>query len=259
MVISSYQLNTELVGQRFKKALKTYDFNAIVQTQMAKKLVSLAMPFCSTDLLRVFEIGCGTGLLTKQIIKYFNITSFIANDLVSEVYPIVNSIVENTNQNTSFRFLKGDINQINFPTKTDIIFSGATIQWIEDLDRFFSESAISLNNNGILAISTFGTDNFNEIRTILNQGLDYRSLDQFRLKSSRWFNVLIMEEWKETMLFDTPIDVLKHIKTTGVGGVSVQRWNKKRLEKFVSGYEQFKTPDNKYPLTYHPQIMIFKR
>ena len=57
-------IDKSLVKKRFSKSLKTYDDNAIVQKQMAEKLVDF-LP--KKEFNSVLEIGCATGLLTKQL------------------------------------------------------------------------------------------------------------------------------------------------------------------------------------------------
>ena len=51
-----------LVKERFRKCLKTYDDNAIVQKIMAQNLVS---ELEQKKYNKVLEIGCGTGILTN--------------------------------------------------------------------------------------------------------------------------------------------------------------------------------------------------
>ena len=52
------------------------------------------------------------------------------------------------------------------------------------------------------------------------------------------------------MAFKTPIEVLKHIQSTGVNAISSETWTKKDLENFENGYNNFCA--NRPTLTYNP-------
>ena len=60
-------MNKELIKKRFKKGLKTYNKNAVVQKKMAENLIKLIDE--NTEVDSILEIGCGTGVLTDKIIK----------------------------------------------------------------------------------------------------------------------------------------------------------------------------------------------
>lgn len=258
MVDSTQNINLELVKQRFKKGIATYDKHARVQQKMANSLIKRLTSYLNNSPLDIFEIGCGTGLLTREIVKYFNINNIIINDLIEEVEPTIQIILSESNIYDT-QFISGDINTIHFPQNKNLVVSGATLQWISDIDNFLFKASNSLNDNGILAFSTFGPSNFIEIRKIIKSGLDYHSLEDFTIYTSKRFTTLHMEEWTETLLFNSPAEVLKHIQYTGVGGLTIQRWTKNKLQQFYSAYEQYKTIGNKYPLTYHPQLIILKK
>ena len=89
-------IDKELIKNRFKKSLKTYDENAFVQKTVAEKLVNL-LP-CK-DFSNILEIGCGSGILTKIINEKYNPELYVINDIVAECEkyikktPIMNYII----------------------------------------------------------------------------------------------------------------------------------------------------------------------
>ena len=83
-------IDKELVKKRFSKSLDTYEDNAFVQKEMGAKLLSLLE---RKDFNSIFEIGCATGLLTKQIKESLNYNSLTANDIVADAKSYVEDIV----------------------------------------------------------------------------------------------------------------------------------------------------------------------
>lgn len=70
-------LNKDLLLQRFAKAVgKSYSKHAIVQKQICQNLTNLLKQFCPSAMSRVFEIGCGSGNLTRLLVESFQIENF---------------------------------------------------------------------------------------------------------------------------------------------------------------------------------------
>jgi malonyl-CoA O-methyltransferase len=250
-------INKELLQKRFRCATKTYDKHAIVQKHMAKTLVDMSKNHIPHSHNNIMEIGCGTGLLTDQIIRRYTTRNYVANDLVGEVEYNIKHIIE-THTSARFSFLQGDAEQVVPDIKQDVIWSGATIQWIEDLDSFFSKVSRYLNDDGYFALSSFNVDNYREVKMITGKGINYKSMQDVVICANKYFKVLDSQSWYQKLWFKTPADVIKHMRYTGVNGVSATKWNKKDLEQFVTNYEMF-SKENSYPLTYHPFLLILQK
>lgn len=69
-----------------------------------------------------------------------------------------------------------------------------------------------------------------------------------------------LEEEEVTLWFPSPIEVLRHLKETGVTGTEKQMWSRQRLARFTDSYQrQFGTATGQVPLTYHPIYLILKK
>ena len=62
------QINPKLIKKQFEKSFNSYNQNAIVQRLMAEKLVK-NLSLIKADFNSILELGCGTGILTKEIVK----------------------------------------------------------------------------------------------------------------------------------------------------------------------------------------------
>jgi len=74
------------------------------------------------------------------------------------------------------------------------------------------------------------------------------------------FNILMSEEWVEAKEFDSPINVLRHIKQTGVNAIQQNYFGKQQLNDLIKGYhKQFSTITGGVSLTYNPIIIIAQK
>ena len=233
-------IDKSLVKKRFSKSLKTYDDNAIVQKQMAEKLVSF-LP--KKDFKSVLEIGCATGLLTKQIASKISFSSFSANDIVDEAENYVKEIIPTA------EFINGDIEEIKLDKKYDLIISNACLQWCTNIEETILKLKNSLNEGGILVISVFGKDNLKELNEIFDFSVKIVDIDKLPK------NTLLVEE-TVNMFFDSPIDVLRHIKLTGANAIMEMKLTKSILKDFEEKYYEKFAQKNRVQLTYNPVYLI---
>ncbi|OQY04143.1 MAG: malonyl-[acyl-carrier protein] O-methyltransferase BioC [Bacteroidetes bacterium 4572_117] len=247
------------IQNRFNNSVKTYNYQAVVQKQIASKLANLISINAITDFNQLLEIGCGTGFLTKQMLNNSYVKEYFLNDLADSVLKEVQHITNNFNF-TNFNFISGDAEKTTFPKNIDAIISSSSFQWFNDLEAFILQAQNLLNDNGLLAFSTFGADNFKEIKTTLNVGLHYKTLQELINTLKPNFNILHAEEWRQKEKFKNPNEVLRHIKLTGVNGFKKTFFGKEKLFEFNKKYRQlFSNNGGSVYLTYHPIIIIAKK
>jgi len=242
----------------FEKGSKTYNSKAIIQKKIAAKLAHLLLQNGLHTIERLLEIGCGTGFLTEQILKNFSINEYFINDLVDKSISDIKAITSNHKQ-PIYDYIKGDAETISFPKELNAIISTSTFQWFNYLEEFILKIKSQLSANGTLAFSTFGPNNYKEIKATLNVGLEYKSQKNLKQILEPNFEIIHTEEWTEQKEFTSPVEVLKHMKFTGVNGLKTSFFGKERLTKFNSDYSKlFSTIHGTVLLTYNPIIIIAK-
>ncbi|NJO89582.1 MAG: methyltransferase domain-containing protein [Chloroflexia bacterium] len=201
----------QIVKERFQKNYTTYNNQAVVQKQIASKLIHLMVKKHLVHFNSIVEIGCGTGFLTEEILRNLKVKQYIINDLTSTFSQSIKHLEGKYNFN-NFVYKPGDAELVDFPKQLDAVFSTSTLQWFHNLELFFGKVKNMLNASGIFAFSTFGPDNFKELKATLDVGLKYISLSQLIQLIEADFDIIYSEEWNQISVFQNPIDVLRHIK-----------------------------------------------
>jgi malonyl-CoA O-methyltransferase len=253
-------IDKQLVRERFCRTLSSYGSNAVVQRAMAEKLSEL---ICQQEpdgsFERVLEVGSGSGALMAELLSRCNVNTYYANDLVEESRSSLLGVLDRFPVG-EFHFLAGDIESLNLlPSALDLVVSNATLQWLDDLDGFFSKISDHLRPGGMLAFTTFGPSNMREISAIEGVGLSYHTLGELELLAGRYFELTISHEEKSQMEFSSPEAVLHHIRQTGVNGLLRRSWTKSRYLHFIEEYRRRFSSENGVSLTYHPLYCGLKK
>ena len=250
-------INKDLIIQRFSKSLKTYNDEAIIQKNIISKLTEEIKTLnLDNHYNNVLEIGCGTGLLTKKLVDLFSPKHLFLNDICEDVKYYLNKNIFNNLKDV--KFVIGDAEKIEFSQQMDIVISTSTIQWFENLEKFLHKCHNIISENGILILTTFGTEHFKEFRNIIgSDNLKYYNINELKQLLKKDFNIRLIKEEKYTLYFDSPYDVLIHCKKTGVNAYKQRMWLKNDIFNFIKSYN-YKF-NNKFFLTYHPIFIIAKK
>jgi len=250
-------IKKDYTRQQFDKHIATYNKHAYMQKMICKKLVAQLSISPLGSFEKVLEIGCGSGLLTSELLKHFKVDNYIANDIAPTAEKHVSSVLDGI---SNWSFIAADAENFTFPKGLDLLVSASTIQWFNNLDVFFDHVHEALNIGGVLAFSSFGPNNYCEIRSVLGCGLDYKTREELEHLIKKNFQIISVIEFEQKLNFDSPVQVLKHIKYLGANGIRRQFWSKGQLLEFEKEYDRkFRYDDGGIPLTYHPIIIIAKR
>jgi len=240
------QINPKIVKKQFEKNMEKYSQNAVVQARLAHNLVDTLCNY-QTHFDNVLELGSGTGLLTRIAHEKLWYRKYFANDLIEKSKNYLDEILP------EYTFIAGNAQKIKPNCKMDLIISNAMFQWFKNIDA--AHFANMLNQCGILAFSTFSPDNFIEIRETAGLSLEYKTVDEIKNLLTSRFEILYIKEYWEILYFKTPLELLAHMKNTGVNSLSTQ-WTFKEVKSFCERYkERYSRPH----LTYAPIVVIAKR
>ncbi len=241
------QINPQTIKKQFEKSLDKYNENAFVQRAMAEKLVEL-LP--DKNYSKILELGCGTGILTKELYNKIKFDKFYANDLIQQTKKFLDEILAN------YELLIGNAQKIKPSSKMDLIISNAMFQWFKNPKTIFEHCKTLLNPNGILAFSTFGPNNFKEIKKLTGLSLEYKTSKELAKNLSEHFEIITILEFEQVLKFNNVLELLAHMKNTGVNSLNSKTWTFAQVKEFCTQYT------NLYPeitLTYAPIIIIAKR
>ena len=250
-------MDKNLIMSRFSKSAQSYNDGAEAQQKVARRMIDLLSPYVENSVKRVVEIGCGTGIYSRLLIESFSPQHFTINDICEEMEQHCADILTQKNHS----FIACDAEQWELPQQIDLLTSCSTFQWFRHLNVFFQKAYTALNNNGVFAFSIFGKENLREISSLTGHSLRYFTLSELsEMLSKIGFSILCAEEEKIVLTFNTPKDVLFHMKRTGVNGIAQQKWTKSTLQRFSENYiSDFSVDSGKISLTYHPMYFICRR
>lgn len=192
----------------FNKHYNVYEKYSLAQKQVAKNLLDYMgkSNIFDTKINSIFEIGCGTGIFTKEYRKYFLHSDLILNDIFD-----VREFIKDIDYNI---FIQENIEELDIP-KSDLVVSSSVFQWIKDKDSLIRNIAENTDN---LCFSSYVSGNLIEIKNHFDISLDYLNIEEFKEILKKYFSSV--KSYSETIKldFEAPMSVLKHLKYTGVTG-----------------------------------------
>ena len=212
----------------FNKHYNVYEKYSLAQKQVAKNLLDYMgkSNIFDTKINSIFEIGCGTGIFTKEYRKYFLHSDLILNDIFD-----VREFIKDIDYNI---FIQENIEELDIP-KSDLVVSSSVFQWIKDKDSLIRNIAENTDN---LCFSSYVSGNLIEIKNHFDISLDYLNIEEFKEILKKYFSSV--KSYSETIKldFEAPMSVLKHLKYTGVTGF--QRTSISKIKTFKDNILTYK-------------------
>jgi len=143
------------VGAAFAAAADRYDESAHVQRIVAAHLAAMAARERPGARPRILEIGCGTGLLTREIRARWPQAELIATDLVPEMV----DATARTGLAAQLMTMDGEAPDFHEPA-FDLILSSLAFQWFDDLPLALTRLHGLLRPGGSLYFATMGAESF---------------------------------------------------------------------------------------------------
>jgi len=147
------------VGAAFAAVADRYEESARVQRTVAAHLAAMAGRERLAPDARILEIGCGTGLLTREVRARWPLAELTATDLAPEM---VATIARN-GLAAQLMTMDGEAPAFEGPW-FDLIVSSLAFQWFDDLPGALARLHGLLRPGGSLYFATMGAQSFAEWR-----------------------------------------------------------------------------------------------
>lgn len=156
------------VRRAFSQSATTYDAHAVLQREIAKRLVE-HLNFTKIHPRRILDIGCGTGYFTRLLRGRFKRARITALD-ISE------AMLHQTRKSHARRLpwhgrhdhCAGDAVALPFRAASfDLVCSNLAMQWVADPEAMIAEMRRVLAPGGLMLFSTFGRRTLAELRQSL--------------------------------------------------------------------------------------------
>lgn len=256
------------VTRRFNRAVSTYDQYAIIQQQMAHRLLQHLTKKVTSSPRRICEVGCGTGYFTDLLLQHYPESELVAIDLASQMIERAKTRVNHPH----IEWVVGDAEQLHqlVSGPFDLIVSNASIQWLSDPQRTLFLWREALNPGGLLIASTFGVDTFHEMsssfkKAALELGMPpcQHHLTMYAIQDWReWleqggFSAISIEESHELRKYPDSRALMQSIKATGAS-YSKATWSRRLLQKVMAEYNERYREESHVLATYHVLYLLGK-
>ncbi len=241
----------------FSRAAEHYDEVAVLQREIGQRLLD-RLDLMLMEPKVVLDIGSGTGVATMQLARRYRKARVIALDFA---FPMLLQ----TRRRGSWLRRPGCIcaDQEHLPladNSVDLIYSSASLQWSNDLERAFSEFMRVLRPGGLLAFTTFGPDTLKELRMAwadvdggshVSRFLDMHQVGDSLIESR--FVEPVLDVDRMVLTYDQVDGLMRDLKVLGAHNVNRDRsrglTGKGRMHAMRQAYEGFRS-DGVLPASY---------
>lgn len=149
------------VTQSFDHKSNEYDQDCDIQKQVA---FNLAKDLPTQNISKILEIGCGTGNLTKHLIKKYPKQSLH----ITDISPAMLRQAQQKNMHEQIQWNTLDAENITTAHKYDLIVANMALQWVIDIDKTIEQLKTILNPGGSLFFTLPAPQSFPQWTSTLN-------------------------------------------------------------------------------------------
>ena len=163
---ADYRIDRRAVRRAFARAAATYDAHAVLQREVADRLLERLDWLPGLDPERVLDAGCGTGAVARRLQSRYRRARVYGVDLAEPMLVRARAL---TPPRRPWRrvpsWLAGDVEALPFPDACfDLLVSNLTLQWCLPPDAALVEFRRVTRPDGLLFFTTFGPESLRELR-----------------------------------------------------------------------------------------------
>lgn len=249
------EIDRQAMRSAFEKAATSYDAVAVLQQEVADRLVE-RMDLMSMNPVSILDAGSGTGFVSQLVAARYPKAKITALDLA---FNMLKQAKEKRSYkqrwNKQFRYVHAEVENLPFAdASVELVISGLTLQWCQDLPKVFKEFKRVLAPGGLLMFSSFGPDTLKELRQSwaevdelphVNAFADMHDVGDALMQSG--FADPVMDMEMLTVTYNDVKTVMCDLKKIGAHNVMQGRSHnitgKNKLQKMIQAYEQFRVDD----------------
>ena len=241
----------------FEQAATDYDRAAVLQREIAQRMEE-RLDYVRIDPRFVLDLGAGTGYAVDALQRRYRKARVIALDFALGMLRIARR------RGSMLRrplCVCADAEVLPLAEgSVDLIFSNATLQWCNDLDRTFGELLRALRPGGLLMFTTFGPDTLKELREAwaaadayshVSPFADMHDLGDALVRAG--FAEPVMDAERLTVTYETVRALMEDLKVLGTRNATRERprglTGRRRLGALEQAYEAHRR-DGRLPATY---------
>jgi len=246
------EIDRHAMRSAFDKAASSYDAAAILQKEVANRLVE-RMSLMAMKPVSILDAGSGTGFVSQLLAERFPKAKITALDIACNMLKQAKtkrSLKQRWNR--QLRYVNADVESLPFAdASVELVISGLTLQWCQDLPKAFKEFKRVLAPGGLLLFSSLGPDTLQELRHSwaevddvphVNAFADMHDVGDALMQSGFLDPVMDMEML--TVTYKDVKTVMRDLKQIGAHNVMQGRSHnitgKNKLQKMMKVYEQFR-------------------
>ncbi len=252
-----FELDKVGVRRAFSAASCSYDGLAVLQQNVAECLLREHVAGKVSG--HVLDIGCGTGYLTRQILKQSAVDTMTALDIALPMLQVARCKPDPGRQAVAYVCADAEFLPVRAECM-DWVFSSLALQWCRDIYLVLDNVRRCLKPGGYLTFSIFGPQTLQELRWAWAQVDGFTHVNRF-FSAADLLQLLrqagfVQERCVSHCYLSSYSDVMRLMRELkGIGAHNVTRGRnramtgKDRLRKMQTAYEKFRVAD-RLPATF---------
>lgn len=252
-------------SRRFDRAAGTYERVTPVQSSMAHRLAGLVP--VDAGIRQVLELGCGTGHLTRELLRRLPEARFVVTDLAPGMIACCGEHLSGIDRER-VELAVLDAREPSHPGEVDLLASSAVVQWFPDLASHLRGASRVLRRGGLYAVSGFCRTNFPELDSLLS-GDPWRFpdppghflSDACRAATESGFRIVLREEDRAELVYPSAMEFLRAIGQAGASRAprDGRPLTRELLRRLVGTYDDRFAVEGGVRATWKPWFLLLEK